>query len=352
MAQTFDQSYAESGRQSELDALRASGQYDAARSAWESGGGTANRMTPLNLSQVPSTQGFIQGQFAGEDVALRELVSQMRAREQPLDIYSRLETQAGVPELRGASRSLSQEIGSLEDAIYGKETQVAGRTRESLMTEAQRGRLVEAEREPLRENLTRLGTSLGRITTRIGEELQGIATKVGLAVQGQEMALEPAKLVYTTLIDRNARSLTGFTADRETQLTQLIENWQRGNTIADQDWALMNQLAVEEREYTRGLQQLAATQGVTITGNETATQLLDLIGGAYGESIAWERAYKTRESSGDGIALNLGTTPTEAKPTTVPAGTSPYASNEDAWAEFGLPSYTAGSSATLNYQGF
>jgi len=51
---TFDQSYAESGRQSELDALRRSGQYDAAKAAWESGisGGDYNATYDQVLKQL------------------------------------------------------------------------------------------------------------------------------------------------------------------------------------------------------------------------------------------------------------------------------------------------------------
>ena len=157
------------------------------------GGGGDGRMNPLDVSSVPSVQGFVQGQFAAEDVPLQNLVTQMRAREQPLSIYQRQEEEAGVPELRASSKALSQEVASLEDAIFGIEGQVAGRTRESMVTEAQRTGMVQALREPMQENLARIGTALGRVQMGLADALQGVATKVGLALKGQEMDIEPLK---------------------------------------------------------------------------------------------------------------------------------------------------------------
>lgn len=356
MATNYDAYMAESGQQSTLDAQKANFTYDAAKSAWESGGG-ANTPTlkPLDLSSLPSTQSFVQNQFAGEDAALQALIQMMQGQPKPLDLYNQMEAEAGIPELKGASKALSQEVASLEDAIYGVEGQVEGRSQESLLTEAQRQRLVQSLRDPMQEKLTRLGTSLGRIQGRIGEELQGLGTKVGLALKGQEMELEAPKLIYQTLIDRNARSLAGFTADKETALTQLISNWEQGNQLSMLQMQQMHDLALAENSYINNLKMTAAESGVTLSGGESADQILNLLGSTMASQIAWEQAYKSKDSgSGDYSLDSSGATSTitEPKPTTSPTSTSSGGGYNWNWSDFGLDVNTYGAGGTPIYTGY
>jgi hypothetical protein len=267
------------------------------------GGGTdsSGRSTgSIDMSQVPSVQEYIKGQFASEDPALLDLVKQMQSREKPLDIYGRLETEAGLPELRNTSNTLSKEISSIEDYLRQIEPDISARTRESMVTEAQRRGMVAAGREPFLEKLDTMGTALGRITNRISAAEQGIGTKVNLAMQGQQMDLEPAQLRYATMVDRNARLTTGFTADRQTKLDVMFDKLNRERTLSDQDWQLANQLASEERNYMRTLQTSAANAGITLRGNESTNDILSLIG----RTAAEEKAYQRSKSSGSGTVAS------------------------------------------------
>ena len=251
----------------------------------EGGGGGDS----IDMSQVPSVQDYIKGQFASEDPALTDLVTKMMAREKPLDIYSRLETEAGLPELKGVSSSLSKEIASIEDYLTQIEPDVSARTRESLVTEAQRRGMVAEGRRPFLEKLGTVGTALGRISGRISEAERGIGTKVGLAMQGQQQELEPLQLRYTTMVDRNARMTTGFTADRQTKLDVLFDKLNRQRQLSDMEWQQASQLASEERQYTKTLQTSAANAGITLKGNETHDDILALIGKTAAEQIAYDR---------------------------------------------------------------
>lgn len=253
----------------------------------------------IDESQIPSVQSFVQGQFAGEDTALNELVAQMRAQEKPLDIYGRLETEAGLPQLRLASTTLSKEIANLEDVLEGIEPDVAARTRESLVTEAQRRGLVQAGREPFLEKLGKFGTALGRVSGRIGEAERGIATKTELGLRGQEMELEPLKLRFTVMVDRNARLLTGFTEDRQTQLDILWDKLRRTRQLSDQEWELANTLGSEERNYKMTLQTAAANAGYQVTGQESIDELLGIVGTKAAEQIAFERAQAGKGTAGE-----------------------------------------------------
>ena len=253
----------------------------AANSSLQGGG--------VDFGQVPSAMEFARGLGQTEDVAVQDIVMQMRSREKPLDIYGRLETEAGVPELRATSKTLSKQIAGIEDYLDQIEPDVSARTRESLVTEAQRRGMVASEREPFLQKLGKLGTSLGRIQGGISEAMQGVGTKVGLAVQGQEMDIEPLKMRYTALVDRNARIMTGFTADRQTQLDMLFDKLNRQRQLDDREWALANELSQEERQYTKTLQTAAANAGVKLTGGESNDALLSLVGTAAAEQLAFTR---------------------------------------------------------------
>ena len=239
-------------------------------------------MAELNLSGVPSTQGYIQGQFAGEDPYLQAILDRYAAQEQPLDIYSRLEAQAGVPQLQTTAGTLMKEVGNVEDILSSIEPDVSARTRESLVTEAQRRGIVQAKQEPWSEKLTKLGTSLSRVMEALGLAKQDIATKTALALQGQEMQMKPLEFAYSVKVDRNARLLSGFSEDKQTQLDTILANWQRSNQISDRDYATAQQLSSDERNYYQTLQKAAANAGASVTGNESTIQLLNIIGQNYG----------------------------------------------------------------------
>ena len=240
----------------------------------ESGGGGES----IDLSQVPSVEGYIKGQFPSEDVALNQLIMTQRAQPKPLEVYTGLEQAAGLPELRQTSSSLSKEIANIEDYLYQIEPNVSARTKESLVTEAQRKGMVAAERKPWAENLVRVSTALGRVRQSISEGLQDIATKTGLVMKGAELELKPLELQYSTLVDRHQRLTSGFSTDRQTKLDILFDKLKRERQLSDREWELANELAKEERTYTRGLQETAASAGVQNVSGLSSDDLLSEIG--------------------------------------------------------------------------
>jgi len=242
-----------------------------------------------DLSGVPSVQSFVQGQFAQEDPALNSLVMAMRSRQTPQDIFTSAEATAGLPELRKASSSLSSEIFNLEDFLKTIEPDVTARTRESLVTEAQRRGIVAKNREAPLERLGQFSTNLGRIQGGISSAEQSVSNKVNLTLQGQEQALEPLKLQFTTLVDRNSRLLSGFTADRQTELDSIYAKWNRTNTLSDMEWNRANELADQEGSYMKTLQTAAANAGITLKGGESSDSLLSMIGKTAAEQIAYNR---------------------------------------------------------------
>ena len=279
------------------------------------GGGGSPAATPVpaqfvgevNPAEVPSTLDYITKLGETEDLALNDLMMAMKARRSPLDVYQELETAAGLPQLRGTAISLSKEIGNIEDTLGTIEPDVAARSRESLMTEAQRRGTVTARKEPFLEKLGKFTTDLGRIGNLIGMTGQEIGTKVGLYTQGEQMKLEPLQLKYTALVDRHARQISGFSEDKQTQLEILFDKINRQRQLSDQEWALANQLGAEKREYTRALQTAAASAGYKVTGQESDNELLTQIGTKATEQISFERAQATKGTAGEKAIGNAKT---------------------------------------------
>jgi hypothetical protein len=255
----------------------------------EQGGGEPG----VDFGQIPSVQEYIKSQFAAEDPYLKEILTRMGEREAPLEIYGRLEEEAGLPLMRRTATTLMKEIGDIEDLLLQIEPDVTAKTRESLVTEAQRRGIISEERKPWMEKLTRMGTALGRLGQRMGVAERTVGTKVELAMVGQQMELEPFQFAYSVMVDRNTRLLTGFTEDRELQLDIMWDKLNRNRYLADREWELAANLAIEEREYIKELQTAAAGMGVTLSGGEGAGEILAKIGGSAREETQWQRGYKT-----------------------------------------------------------
>jgi len=274
------------------------------RGVTPSGGGatsTGRYVGGVDESQIPSTLDYIEKLNTTEDTAFQDLVMAMKARKSPLDVYTGLEEAAGLPAMKSSAISLSKSINDIEDTLEMIEPDVSAKSRESLMTEAQRRAVVSKEKEPFREKLTKLSTNLGRLKDLIGLTGTEIGTKANLYMQGEEMKLEPIKLQYQALVDRNARLLTGFTSDKQTKLEILMDKINRQRELSDQEWQLANQLSSEQRSYLKQLQTSAAEYGYKVTGAEGADQLLGIIGNKAAEQIKFEReqAKKTGGTSGE-----------------------------------------------------
>jgi len=253
----------------------------------------------IDPGQIPSTQEFIEKQFTGEDEMLQALIKRMGERERPTAIFTRLEEQAELPALRKVRGSLTGQVHELEDVLKGIVPSVKARTRESLVTEAQKRGIVTAEKRPLLERLGEIGTALSRIGGQITESERLVATKVGLEIQGQGYDLEPYQLLFATRVDRNARLASGFSQDKATKLDLLFDTLKRKRTLSDQDWEIANTLASEERTYLKNLQTAAAEAGASLEGNESAETLLGMIGRLAKEEIAFERRQAGRGTAGE-----------------------------------------------------
>lgn len=286
------------------------GKYYLSQFEGGSGGGSRTATAP-DISSIPTVSSFIDKLNVGEDAAMGKVIEAMNARQKPLDIYTGLEAEAGIPQLRTTAGNISKEINRIEDTIDALDSNISARTRESMVTEAMRQRMIAAEADPLQKSLSKLTTGLGRVQGAISEGMQGINTKTSLAVAGQNMDLEPFQLQYSTLVDRNTRALTGFTADRETAIDQIYKKWERGNQISDQEWQLASEAAISENNYNREVAKAAASAGVSDLSGST-NDLLARIGKTVSDQQAFENKLKNYTTYKGGSGSSGVTVPTSS----------------------------------------
>jgi hypothetical protein len=229
---------------------------DIAAGGWKSKvpGGSSSGMA--DASQIPSALEFAKGLEVPIDKSLEEYVMFLRNQKNPLDVYTQLEESAGLPGMKTTASTLRGQIGNLEDTIKRVDPMIAGTTRESLITEAQRGRMSTAEKKPLLERLGEFTTGLGRISEGITAAESGIGTKTNLFLQGQEMQSKPYELKLTILQDRAARLQSGFNTDAENKLNIYLTNLKRGWDLDDKEADEAFELLKLEKNYNNEVTKL------------------------------------------------------------------------------------------------
>lgn len=223
---------------------------------------SAERQTYLSNSQSRQLSDFAASQKAASDALLaRQNAEQeglftnyetIRKNQEALPaLYSRLQTQAGIPELSGQAQAFKDQIYKTKDQLDRLGEDVVARTTGYNVSDAQRRRLETAESEPLTTNLARLGTGLAPVADMLSSAQQSVSTQLGLETEQQNRELEPVKLRIDAISDRFARELTGFNADRELQLTSILDKLKRDRELSDREWQAAQDLAAEERAYAR-----------------------------------------------------------------------------------------------------
>ena len=196
--------------------------------------------------------------LAGEKYLGRytQAISQLPSPATTLEQY---QGRYGVPQLQAQVGQLG-EIGEMLGAqVRGMPAQVAGTTRESLVTEPQRAGMVQAQQQPILEQLGEVTRGLAVAQPALTAAQQQAGQMAGLEIGRQEMALLPFERGFSLLEQRQAREFSGYTFANEQELNRLIANQQAGITLSEGEEDRLNQLAIAEKGYENQLAQIRAT---------------------------------------------------------------------------------------------
>lgn len=264
-------------------------------------GSTGNTPYDQLLGALPSSLDFAKQVQGGIDATTAKYIEAMKARAKPMDLYNELETAQGLPQQRKAAQSLREQVYGLEDAIKRVEPTVAGTTRESMVTQAQRERMIAQQKEPMLENLGTISTNLGRIESSIASGEQVLAQKLALVMQGQEQDLEPFKVALQTQQDAAARLQTGFGEDKQTFLNVTLAKIKRGEELTDKERDEAFQLLTIEKNYQNQVSLMQKQSEINIT------QFLKEAGVNQKNAIELAKFGSTlkREEAKDQVGLNV-----------------------------------------------
>lgn len=102
-----------------------------------------------------------------DPTSLATQISQLDSSYNPVDTYNHVTSSLGIPDARTRALGLQKQLVDTQNAIDAVDPSVTGRTSGSLVTEAQRGRLVNMEKAPLTNTYTKEGQQLGQANTNL-----------------------------------------------------------------------------------------------------------------------------------------------------------------------------------------
>lgn len=181
------------------------------------------------------------------------------------DVYSNLEQQNGIPQLKAASQALSKNVTDLQNQIYRVTPNVSANDANSLVTESQRQGQVAAQEFPLEQALTPQATALGNINTEIGTAEQGIGNQVNAQNTANANTIQEGAQNISAAEDQAARSMSGFTTDQQNQLTLLNEKLAAGEALDNAEWQTLSTLATQKQGYDAAINQIKAKAQYTPT---------------------------------------------------------------------------------------
>ena len=245
---TFEQTLAETGRQSTLDELRRTGQFDAAKSAFEAGGG------PFRVS------GSFSGPSAGapdfESTVRRSLELQKEATAPAVQSL-----QASVPETRAAFQTRREQLEAKRSPLQTRF--------DNLMSDI-KGRQTQEETAATRVTSRELGRrgitgssgvaerELAGAVSPIRERFAGLARDIGL---GREEALQGLEEQITGLVPAETQAVRA--------ITNAIAQLQAGGAQAG------IQTALDRMRLAQQQSQFDVTQGAQSKQDELARRIFE-----------------------------------------------------------------------------
>lgn len=230
---------------------------------------------------------------------------QQRISAQPslTGVFRQAQEERGLPQLQGAINLFQGQIGDVKGLIdrLGENTQA--RTAGTNANQAYLDRLRASEGGQLNTQLGRLGAGLEPVVQAYGLASQDINKYLELTQAQQQRELSPLELQISSLGDRFSREITGFSKNKEDELTVLVDKIQRERALNDREWQRAQELAKEEREFQRQ-RSLNTQQAGYLTGGQTQPKMTQRQGGGFnftdsgGSPIS---AAKYAQQSGIGI---------------------------------------------------
>lgn len=186
---------------------------------------------------------------------INALASQIQSLDQgynPTQVYNDITTKLGIPDARTRVQALSQNLVDTENAIRAVDPNVTARTSSALVTEAQRGRLVNMEKAPLTDTYNQQNQSYGKEQGNLSELNSQANTQAGLAESDYKNKRQSLADQLTTALQQQAAAEAKAESDR-----QFAESQRQFNVSSAQNATKIAQSGAAANPAVPGSQQRA-----------------------------------------------------------------------------------------------
>ncbi len=133
---------------------------------------------------------------------LAQYESFQKNRVKPEDYIKKYSTELGVDTVRGQVADARAAINATQGVIKATPDSVSGRTSQSLVTDAQRNRLVQNELQPLNEALSTQSSTYGELQGNLGDLVEESGRRSNAAFQADETQAGTLKDLYDAAFQR------------------------------------------------------------------------------------------------------------------------------------------------------
>lgn len=213
-----------------------------------------------NFQVNRETPHFDFGQHRKEAQGLLGRYGSAIAGQTPVQtLYGQQMDRFGIPQLAETAQRYGEMASRLGDSIRALPKQMGERTRESLVTEGQRQRMIQSEAAPMMESAAQFGSLAEQAGQRLSQAQQMAGTMTGLEMQQQDRELLPFEREFSMQDQMQARELTGYTFRETQELNRLLQNAQLGFQWSNAEKQRAHELSLKELDYREALKQIAAT---------------------------------------------------------------------------------------------
>jgi hypothetical protein len=182
--------------------------------------------------------------------------SALKLQESLPAMRSRYETQYQIPQLRESVQSGQEAMAGLASQIKAMPGQVAGTTRESMVTEGQRAGMVQSKQAPLIEGYQGIAGTTSQLAGVLSQNEQNMNSAMQMEIAQQKKDLEPWEWKYDLDKVMQAREFAGWSTQSQMELQRLQSNQQAGVQVSEGEKNRQAQLEMQKQKYEQTLQSM------------------------------------------------------------------------------------------------
>lgn len=198
-------------------------------------------------------------------------------------ILDRWDQRFGVPQLQSKIAEDTLQYDELGNQIRNMPKEIAQRSQESILTQGQKDRQVQAENAPLLSAQGVLGQNISRDTANLGTAQTNASRMVSAEQVDQEKELLPWLKQYDTENVLSAMRETSWTFENEKELSRLLANQSAGVQMSEGERNRINQLSIAEKGFENALK----LKSMETTALSKGSVLVNSSGTKLGSNLGW-----------------------------------------------------------------